>query len=516
LVEYGNLTVGITEESEINIGTVTQTFDLDITSYTGDSSETQSSDTGNSMDQGGMSSPGDMFSQIFSLASSSQSNETTQVDNGMEIETVMIAIGERVEVGDNLFSLTEESIEEIRDILVADVETAEATVNQKKVSLSSTTLSAEHNYEDSIAYGNYAQTEYEETLSNLQETVDQSNAELEVLLLEQESFATELTNLEQELIVAKDTLQGALSNVNSTDQSLQTYLYIQYENIREDALGYVEELETTIDELNEKIIENRNEIQKAKITVQIAQQNYEQGVLDAKEVLALRKLAYDYASETKEVATKYLQSAVEDAELELETAKEKLEEFDAYITDGVVKSDYSGLVTDISLVVGELVNTDSNLFTLYDDDSVTMETTLSEDEVASIALDDIVNISLTAFEDVTYQGIISEISDATYNSDTGLNEYTVVVTVTGDVSDLYESMSGQVTFITKETKEVLYVNNRAITRKGLKSYVSYYDENGNVLSKEVTTGFSDGIQVEIIEGLSEGDVVLIESKVNDK
>ena len=33
--------------------------------------------------------------------------------------------------------------------------------------------------------------------------------------------------------------------------------------------------------------------------------------------------------------------------------------------------------------------------------------------------------------------------------------------------------------------------------------------------KEVTTGFSDGVNVEIIEGLSEGDVVLIESKVSE-
>lgn len=29
-VEYGNLTVGITEDSTVNIGTVSQTFDLDI------------------------------------------------------------------------------------------------------------------------------------------------------------------------------------------------------------------------------------------------------------------------------------------------------------------------------------------------------------------------------------------------------------------------------------------------------------------------------------------------------
>jgi HlyD family secretion protein len=40
--------------------------------------------------------------------------------------------------------------------------------------------------------------------------------------------------------------------------------------------------------------------------------------------------------------------------------------------------------------------------------------------------------------------------------------------------------------------------------------VQYRDEEGTILTKEVTTGFSDGINVEIVSGLAEGDVVLIE------
>lgn len=515
-VEYGNLTVGITEESEINIGTVTQTFELDITSYTGSTSETQTTNAGNTMEQTGMTNPGDMFSQIFSLATDANSSQSTQLDNGMEIETVFVSVGERVEVGDALFSLTNESIEEIRTILLADVETAKTTLEQKKVSLSSTTLSAEHNYEDSIAYGQYAETEYDETLSDLENAVEQAEEELNLLKREVELNETKLYELEQELIVANQTLAAAKNNVESTDPYAQTYWFVQYENIREDANDYVEELETEIDELNKTLLENNNEIQKAVLTVNTAKQEYDQGVLSAKETLELRKLAYKYASETKDIATSYLQNAVNKAEIELASATEKLDEFDSYINDGVVKSEYSGLITDISVEEGDLVNTNSNLFSLYDDDSVTMEVTLSEEDLSSVALNDVVNTTLTVFDDILYHGTVSDISDATYNSDTGVNEYTVTVTVTGDVSDLYESMTGEITFITKETKEVLYVNNRAITREGTKSYISYYDENKNVLTKEVTTGFSDGIQVEIIEGLKEGDIVLIESKVNEK
>lgn len=74
-------------------------------------------------------------------------------------------------------------------------------------------------------------------------------------------------------------------------------------------------------------------------------------------------------------------------------------------------------------------------------------------------------------------------------------------------------MTGDLTFITRETEEVLYVSNRAIFRDGTRSYVKI-GENGSVTEKDIVTGFSDGENVEIREGLSEGDIVLIESRVN--
>ena len=59
------------------------------------------------------------------------------------------------------------------------------------------------------------------------------------------------------------------------------------------------------------------------------------------------------------------------------------------------------------------------------------------------------------------------------------------------------------------------MSNRAIFRDGTRSYVKVRDENGSIVEKDVTTGFSDGVNVEITEGLSQGDTVLIESKVSE-
>jgi HlyD family secretion protein len=63
-------------------------------------------------------------------------------------------------------------------------------------------------------------------------------------------------------------------------------------------------------------------------------------------------------------------------------------------------------------------------------------------------------------------------------------------------------------------EDVLYVSNKAITTEGTKSYVTLQKEDGTTQKTMVTTGFSDGHNVEIKSGLEEGDTVLIESQVS--
>lgn len=124
-------------------------------------------------------------------------------------------------------------------------------------------------------------------------------------------------------------------------------------------------------------------------------------------------------------------------------------------------------------------------------------------------------MNIAALPDESFTGTVTEIGDAEVNSSTSVITYEVTVTISGNLTGVYENMTGDVTFITKETKEVLQLVNRAVIREGAKSYVKVKDGEGNIVKKEITTGFSDGVNVEIVEGLSEGDVVLIESKVSD-
>ena len=202
------------------------------------------------------------------------------------------------------------------------------------------------------------------------------------------------------------------------------------------------------------------------------------------------------------------------AQEDYDDAVEKLNEFDAVLGEQTVNSEYNGVVTEISLAEGDSVDTGSTLIVLSDYDEVTVTVSLEEADLENIRENDTVNVSIDAWPDEDFSGTVEEIGDAQYDSSTGTTYSDVTVKLSGDTAKLYDGMTAELTFVTKETETVTYVSNRAVYRENGKSYVRVYDENGDVASLEVVTGFSDGSNVEVIEGLEEGDTVLIESGVS--
>ena len=276
----------------------------------------------------------------------------------------------------------------------------------------------------------------------------------------------------------------------------------------------------TADSLAQKIEQLENTIIQAKANVETsttelakAKRSLEAGILSATQTLSLRQLAYDTAQETLDIALSYLTEDLISQEEIYQEASDKWNEFTSHIDGNAIKAKYSGIITNADLSVGDAVASNSTIITLYDMDEISMSVSLAEDDMEDISLGSKANVTFTAYPNDVYTASVSEISDATTDS-SGYVIYTVTIVLEGDVSGLFQGMTGEITFITKDTEDVIFVSNRAIIRESNQSYVKVKDDNGKIQKVIVTTGFSDGINVEIIEGLSIGDIVLIESKVN--
>lgn len=505
-VEYGNLTVGITEDSTVNIGTVSQTFDLDISALVSSDSSSSSSTSQND-------SMGGMGMQMFSFGGDTYTLQSQE----MVIDSVHITVGQEIQAGDVLYTLTEDSVEEIRTQLEEDVEDTLADYQALTVEQQQSYLTAKQGYDTYVTNGSLAELTYNKELQDLQDKVDEAADTLEEKQNQVNENLEKLVELQEELTSAKKDLKDAEAAVsdNHDNRYNDPYYYTVYLSTRDMAQTIVDEIEEDIESLTDENETLLTEIGEATRSWNEACRNLESEKLTAQQTLETDQYYASVSSEWYSIQTTSLDNEKQSAYASYESAVKKLDEFNSYIVGNDVIAEYSGVVTEVPLEEGDGVTRNTSLVTLYDASDVTMEITVSEDDYKAIDQDGEVNITYTAYPDVVYNGVISEVSDAAYDSSSGEVYYTITVTVQGDVSGLYEGMTGDVTCVTKETKEVTYVSNRAIFRDGTRSYVKVRDENGSIVEKDVTTGFSDGVNVEITEGLSQGDTVLIESKVSE-
>ena len=505
-VEYGDLTVGITEDSTVNIGTVSQTFDLDISALVSSDSSSSSSTSQND-------SMGGMGMQMFSFGGDTYTSQSQE----MVIESVHITVGQEIQAGDVLYTLTEDSVEEIRTQLEEDVEDTLADYQALTVEQQQSYLTAKQDYDTYVTNGSLAELTYNKELQELQDKVDEAADTLEEKQNQVNENLEKLVELQEELASAKKDLKDAEAAVseNHDNRYNDPYYYTVYLDTQDMAQAIVDEIEDDIESLTDENETLLTEIGEATRSWNEACRNLESEKLTAQQTLETDQYYASVSSEWYSIQTTSLDNEKQSAYASYESAVKKLDEFNSYIVGNDVIAEYSGVVTEVPLEEGDGVTRNTSLVTLYDAFDVTMEITVSEDDYKAIDQDGEVNITYTAYPDVVYNGVISEVSDATYDSSSGEVYYTITVTVQGDVSGLYEGMTGDVTCVTKETKEVTYVSNRAIFRDGTRSYVKVRDENGSIVEKDVTTGFSDGVNVEITEGLSQGDTVLIESKVSE-
>lgn len=514
----GNLTVGITESGTVDIGTVAQTFELDLSELVrntsaGSSGSSQSSAQnamGNS--QGGMGGM-DMFDQIFGFAS--QGGQDTSAGSGtLEVAEVMVSIGQQVQEGEVLYTLTEESTEELRERLKSDVEKASADLELIYAQQEKDRLSAQHTYDSCIAYGKYAQTEYDAAVSALEEEAANKEKSLELAREELALYEERLAQAQNDYDIAAEMLDRTKWSENHTDKWESTFLYVEYVNLRIQAQSAAATLENEIERLETSIEQTRSSVEMLEKELSNAERELALGKLTAQKTFDLRMLAYDAAQETYDIAIAYLEEAAAEQEETYENARLRWEEFNSQISGNSVCAKYSGIVTDVCLEEGDVLNTNDTLLSLYNLDEVTITVAVDEEGMSDIREGASANVVFTAYPDRIFQAEVTEISDAVTSS-SGSVSYSVTAKLQGDVSGLYQGMTGDITFITKESREVIYVSNRAVIRKDGKSYVKMKDDNGNVKTVEVQTGFSDGVNVEIMEGLSQGDIVLIESKVSN-
>ena len=176
-VAYGSLTVGITEEATVKIGTLEQRFDLDISALV-DSGSTLNNQTTTSAMPGGFGGMGTGGTGMMSFGSFHMDSSVSQTQS-LEVADVEIAVGQEIKEGDLLYTLTAESVDEIREALSEDINDTKADYEALRVEQEASRTQAQQGYDTYVTNGKYAQLIYENELKTYLDAVEDAAKDVE-------------------------------------------------------------------------------------------------------------------------------------------------------------------------------------------------------------------------------------------------------------------------------------------------------------------------------------------------
>ena len=542
-VKSGNLTVGITESGNVAIDTLTQSYSLSRTSVSptstfssgstssatttksGSSDSTKSADNA-SLEQSSStknsasstqstadsSTQSTADSSTQSTAYSSTQNSSASSEEELVVKKVCVSTGQNVKKGDTLLTLTKSSVESAKKSYQENYDAARIAYNEAKTTRDAAKVSAEYEYKQRIATGKSALATYKATVASLEANVSSTKAAYQKAQNGIKTLPTQIASLKKKIAKAKSA-SGVMNSVNNTTQQSSSNTTTGTNTTSStQSSSTITQLTQELTQLQTQLSEYRSNRNSLKSQYASAKKALKTGKITAKQTYEESRIEAKNAKALYTVALSSINDDVDAAKETYDQTKEELEAFNAFTKNNEVTAKYTGKLTSVGYSTGDSLNSSTAIAAYVDTDGVNITVSVAQDDVSNIKVGDNVNIYLSAYEDELFEGTVTSISSSS-TGDTTVS-YPVVVTLSGDVSKVYDGMSSEVTFVSKEVKDVTYVSNKAITTEGTKSYVTLKKADGTTKKTKVVTGFSDGHNVEIKSGLKKGDTVLIESQVS--
>lgn len=241
------------------------------------------------------------------------------------------------------------------------------------------------------------------------------------------------------------------------------------------------------------------------------------------------------ARETLEAATATLKSAKSAvAQARADIRKSQLNLDNAGVTLGYtnVTAPMDGIVISVAVEKGQAVNAvqDSpTLVTIAQTDTMTVEAEIAEADVGELQPGMPAYFTLLGTNKTRYDGVLKSIDPAPLATSNSTTTATVAAAATTETAIYYYGkmdvpnpqgrlrigMTANMVITVGEAKNVLLIPMTALqARKDGKGEEVLVVENGKTRAQHVKTGLEDGVNVEILEGLSEGEEVVVSTAVS--
>ena len=197
----------------------------------------------------------------------------------------------------------------------------------------------------------------------------------------------------------------------------------------------------------------------------------------------------------------------------LEVIRDGVSSKNATSSSTLIRSTITGLILDIPVKVGNSViqantlNDGTTVATVANMNDLIFEGQIDETEVGSLYEGMPLTITIGALKDYTFDASLEYISPKAVENN-GANQFKVKAAVKVDSEHVIRSgYSANAQIDLEKATDVLTVPESALEFVKEESYVYKKAQDGTYTKTKVETGLSDGVNIEIKEGLSEGDTV---------
>lgn len=189
-------------------------------------------------------------------------------------------------------------------------------------------------------------------------------------------------------------------------------------------------------------------------------------------------------------------------------AQARVDAAQATLNAALIKAPFNGTITQADPMPGDQVSAGTTAFRIDDLSSLLVDVQVSEIDINNVSVGQSVSVTFDAIPNKTYNGKVTEVSQAG-DIVSGAVNFTVTVQLTDGDQNVKPGMTAAVNIVVDQVDGQLLVSNRAVRFVDGNPAV-YILKNGLPQEVQIKLGLSDGVR-SVVQGgeLEEGDLIIL-------
>ena len=264
-----------------------------------------------------------------------------------------------------------------------------------------------------------------------------------------------------------------------------------------------------------KVIPEMSSLSSAQSRVRLSEINLNQAQINLDreqelfDKLLISREEYEKVLQARDQAKAEYDAAVD----ALEVIRDGVSSSNASSSSTLIRSTISGLVLDVPVKVGNSVilsntfNDGTTIAVVADMNDLIFDGKIDETEVGRLKEGMPVTITVGALKDLRFEAVLEYISPKA-NENNGTNEFQIkaAVTVPSDVK-MRSGYSANATIVLERAEGVLTIPESTLEFAGDTVYVNVLGDDDEYHRRDISTGISNGIDIEVKSGITKDDVL---------